>query len=67
MLLSLKRQYEGIIQLSIWALVVSLNLVPNFELNQKILMMGESVKVLKPIKLAKEIKKSLSLALKQYS
>jgi len=49
------------------ALVVSLNLVPNFELNQKILMMGESVKVLKPIKLAKEIKKSLSLALKQYS
>ncbi len=49
------------------ALVVSLNLVPNFELNQKILMMGEAVKVLKPAKLAKEIRAALAQALKQYS
>ena len=49
------------------SLVVSLKLVPNFELNQKIMMMGEAVKVLKPAKLAKEIKKSLTQALKQYS
>jgi len=48
------------------ALVISLNVVPNFELRQKILMMGESVKVLKPLKLAADIKRSLSKALKQY-
>ncbi len=49
------------------SLVVSLNVVPNFELNQKILMMGEAVKVLKPAKLAKEIRAALAQALKQYS
>lgn len=49
------------------SLVISLKVVPNFELRQKILMMGESVKVLKPAGLASEIKKSLKLALKQYS
>lgn len=49
------------------SLVVSLKLVPNFELNQKILMMGEAVKVLKPLKLAKEIQEALTKALKQYT
>jgi predicted DNA-binding transcriptional regulator YafY len=48
-------------------LVVSLNLVPNFELQQKLLMMGNAVKVLKPVSLARDIKRTLSLALKQYS
>ncbi len=49
------------------ALVIVLKVVPNFELQQKILMMGDAVKVIKPIKLAKEIRRSLTLALKQYS
>ncbi|MBP6333934.1 MAG: WYL domain-containing protein [Bacteroidia bacterium] len=48
------------------ALVISLHVVPNFELKQKILMMGDLVKVVAPLKLASEIKKTLSLALKQY-
>jgi len=48
------------------SLVISLDLIPNFELRQKILMMGETVKVLKPAKLAAEIKRSLANALKQY-
>lgn len=49
------------------AMVISLQVVPNFELSQKILMMGDSVKVLKPLKLANEIKRTLSLAFKQYT
>ncbi len=49
------------------ALVISMNLILNFELRQKILMMGNSVKVLKPLLLAREIKKALTLALKQYT
>lgn len=49
------------------ALVISLQVIPNFELQQKILMLGDGVKVIKPKRLANEIKASLRLTLKQYS
>lgn len=47
--------------------IISLQVIPNFELQQKILMFGEGVKVIKPNWFVNEIKKSLRLALKQYS
>jgi len=47
--------------------VISLTLVPNFELLQKILMMGDAVKVLQPASLVKEVKESLKAALKNYT
>jgi len=46
---------------------IELYLVPNFELEQKILMHGELVKVLKPAWLARNIKRSLQQALEQYT
>jgi predicted DNA-binding transcriptional regulator YafY len=45
---------------------VKLRVIPNYELKQKILMIGESVKVLKPKWFAEEIKKSLCTTLKKY-
>ena len=49
------------------ALVINLKVIPNFELLQKILMLGDAVKVIKPKELVKEIKNSLKLTLSQYS
>lgn len=49
------------------ALVISLQVIPNIELQQKLLMLGDGVKVIKPKWLANEVKASLRLALKQYS
>lgn len=49
------------------ALVIRLTLIPNFEFQQKILMLGDAVKVIKPKKLAQDIKAALRLALRQYS
>lgn len=46
--------------------VVQLNLRPNFELKQKLLSFGESVKVLKPDWLQAEIKEMLQSALDNY-
>ncbi len=46
--------------------LVKLSVIPNFELKQKILMLGDSVKVLQPEWLAKEIKSVLINALKLY-
>jgi predicted DNA-binding transcriptional regulator YafY len=46
--------------------LVKLTVIPNFELKQKILMMGGSVKTIKPEWLANEIKTDLANALKQY-
>lgn len=48
------------------AIVISLQVIPNFELQQKILMFGDGVKVIKPKWFVNEIKASLRLALKQY-
>lgn len=48
-------------------LQVSIYVVPNYELIQKILMLGSQVKVLKPIKLAQDIKTILQQTLNQYS
>jgi predicted DNA-binding transcriptional regulator YafY len=45
---------------------IKLMLVPNFEFKQKILMLGEAVKVIKPSGLVKEIKQALKNALAQY-
>lgn len=45
---------------------VSLNVIPNYELTQKILMHGNNVKVIKPAWLAEEVKKTLKEALNQY-
>jgi proteasome accessory factor B len=45
---------------------VKLRIIPNFEFKQKILMLGEAVKVLEPKWLADDIKKSLTIALKNY-
>ncbi|MBF0547524.1 MAG: WYL domain-containing protein [Candidatus Riflebacteria bacterium] len=47
-------------------LLIRLQVVPNFELSQKILMNGDSVKVIKPLWFAKEIKETLEAALKNY-
>jgi predicted DNA-binding transcriptional regulator YafY len=47
-------------------MLVRLMLIPNFELRQKILMMGDSVKVLRPEWLIKEIKVLLKNSLNKY-
>ena len=47
-------------------IIVRLAVIPNFELEQEILMLGDSVKVLKPEWLSKEIKSILMNTLKQY-
>ena len=46
---------------------ISLDIIPNYELKQKIMMLGENVKVLKPQWLADEIKDSLQKSLKNYT
>ena len=46
--------------------IFKLLITPNYELKQKILMLGPNVKVVKPAWLAKEIKDSLMNTLKQY-
>jgi predicted DNA-binding transcriptional regulator YafY len=46
--------------------IIKLNVIPNFELTQKILMLGDSVKVLKPEWFKKEVKNVLKQALKKY-
>lgn len=46
--------------------IISLKVVVNFELVQKILMLGERAKVIKPASLVKEIKSTLEEALKRY-
>ena len=45
---------------------VRLRIIPNFEFKQKIMMLGETIKVLKPNWLADDIKKSLATSLKNY-
>ncbi|MEA1875019.1 MAG: WYL domain-containing protein [Bacteroidota bacterium] len=45
---------------------ISLYIIPNYELNQKILMYGDTVKVIEPKWLADEIKENLKRALKKY-
>lgn len=45
---------------------IQLRIIPNFEFIQKILMLGENVKVIKPTWLADEIKRSLLNSLKKY-
>lgn len=46
---------------------IELNIIPNYELSQLILMHGITVKVIEPLWLANEIKESLKTALNQYS
>ena len=46
--------------------IFKLMITPNYELKQKILMLGLNLKVIKPIWLAKEIKESLNKTLKRY-
>jgi len=48
-------------------IIVRLTVIPNFELEQKILMMGDSVKVLSPEWLIKEMKSILMNTLNQYN
>jgi len=48
-------------------LIVSLHVVPNYELKQKILMYGDTVLVVKPIDLAKEIEEIHINSARQYS
>lgn len=45
---------------------IALNVIPNFELSQQILMQGDAVKVIEPKWLADEIKETLQNALSQY-
>jgi len=45
---------------------VGLSIIPNYEFKQKIMMLGETVTVLKPKWLADEIKQSLEATLKKY-
>ena len=47
-------------------LVIKLQIIPNFEFEQKILMLGDRVKVIEPEWLAGEIKEILKNSLKQY-
>ncbi|MBF0503207.1 MAG: WYL domain-containing protein [Candidatus Riflebacteria bacterium] len=47
-------------------LLIKLRVVPNFELSQKILMLGDTVKVLAPLWFAKDIKDYLEAALNRY-
>ena len=46
--------------------LVSLHLIPNYEFKQKIMMMGEQVKVIEPSWLAEDVRLSLEAALKNY-
>jgi predicted DNA-binding transcriptional regulator YafY len=46
---------------------ISLYLIPNFELQQQILMYGDTVKVLEPKLLADQIKETLQAAIKKYT
>jgi predicted DNA-binding transcriptional regulator YafY len=46
--------------------IVKLKVIPNFELKQKILMLGDQVKVIEPKWFAKDIKKVLKATLKFY-
>ena len=46
--------------------LVKLTVIPNFELEQKILMMGDSVKVIEPSWFVDEIKLSIKKTLDQY-
>ncbi len=46
--------------------LVKITVIPNFELKQKLLMMGENVKVVKPAWFVKEMKMALANTLKQY-
>ena len=46
--------------------IVKLNIIPNFEFKQKILMLGNQVKVLKPKWLAEDVKMDLKEAWIQY-
>jgi predicted DNA-binding transcriptional regulator YafY len=41
--------------------------IPNYEFLQKLMMLGDTVKVLKPKELVSELKNILKSALKQYS
>jgi predicted DNA-binding transcriptional regulator YafY len=45
---------------------VRLKIIPNYEFKQKIMMLGETVKVLKPKWLTNDIRKSLTATLKNY-
>jgi predicted DNA-binding transcriptional regulator YafY len=45
---------------------IKLSIIPNFEFKQRVLMLGENVKVLQPRWLVDDIKKSLSNSLKKY-
>lgn len=45
---------------------VKLKIIPNYEFKQKILMLGETVKVIKPKWLVDDIKKSVQATLKKY-
>jgi predicted DNA-binding transcriptional regulator YafY len=45
---------------------IRLRIIPNFEFKQKIMMLGETVKVLEPKWLADDIQKSLTATLKNY-
>ncbi|HBX51686.1 MAG: hypothetical protein A2275_17075 [Bacteroidetes bacterium RIFOXYA12_FULL_35_11] len=45
---------------------IELNVIPNYELSQLILMHGETVKVIEPVWLIDEIKETLKASLKQY-
>ena len=47
-------------------LIIKLTIIPNFEFEQKILMLGDRVKVIKPEWLVVEIKETLKSSLKQY-
>jgi predicted DNA-binding transcriptional regulator YafY len=48
-------------------LIISLQIIPNFEFKQRILMMGEGVKVLEPQWFVEEITKSLKRTLNNYN
>jgi predicted DNA-binding transcriptional regulator YafY len=58
---------QQIVQDNQKAFIIRLNIIPNFEFTQKLLMHGERVKVLQPEWLAQEMKKNYQAALKQYS
>jgi len=45
---------------------IKLDIIPNYEFKQQVLMLGETVQVIRPGWLADEVKKSLKAALKRY-
>jgi len=57
---------QEIIEDSETELRVRLRIIPNYEFKQKILMLGETVKVLEPTWFADEVKNSLKATLKKY-